>query len=52
MKIMIKDKRGFMMWADFLKGLVAGFLIGAALLVLFMMGIIPSPVDFCMMLCG
>ncbi|MFW6014445.1 MAG: hypothetical protein ACOCZ6_04355 [Nanoarchaeota archaeon] len=46
------NKRGFVMWRDFLKGMGIGLIVGIVVLVLVMLGVIPVPIDACGMLCG
>ncbi len=46
------DKRGFVMWGDFLKGMGIGLIVGVVLMVLVMLGVIPLPIDTCGILCG
>jgi hypothetical protein len=42
------DKKGFVgLWADVFKGMIYGFILGVALMLLIVYGIIPFPFSFC-----
>lgn len=47
----MKNKRGFIMWGDFIKGFVFGLLVGMAVVAMAMWGLIPLPFEICA-LCG
>ncbi len=45
------NKRGFVMWKDFIKGMLVGLVVGIVLVFLSTFGILPLPFDLCGFMC-